>query len=168
MLSKLCRLENEYNTALTLWEPVVAFAPEDFENSLQGAILNDDFLKVKESLAQGTTYVNDGDSNGVTPLHLSCSFLSNKPRLEITAHLLHFPEIDVSLPNFCGNTPFHYFVRFTISDSWLSKYLSIFDQFLLLNSKILGARNHKVTIPFFSFFTATPLVHSPFKNHILI
>lgn len=144
-MSKLCRLENEHNTVLTLWEPAVfCLEQKSFDDSLEGCILNDDINKVIETLSQGTKYVNEGDSNGVTPLHLSCSFIGNKPRFEITTHLLNYPEIDVSLSNFCGNTPFHYFVRFQISDSTLPKYKAIFDKFIQNNPEILKARNHKV------------------------
>ena len=147
VMSKLCRIENEYKTAVALWEPVVKITPEEFADTLEGAILNNDLARVKECLGQGTKYVNEADSNGVTPLHLSCSYTTNIPRLEITNYFLGLPEIDVGVTNFCGDTPFHYFLHVQVPDKQVTLYRNLLDKFVEAKKEIIDAPNHKGGTP---------------------
>lgn len=152
ILNKLCRLENEHMTCLNVWEPTVQ---ANAYNNLETAVLNNDVNEVKKILENGTTYINDSDCNGLTILHLSCIHVNEKPCLDVTYFLLNYPEIDVLLKNFCGNTAFHYFLQ--ICPEKLKQefhfYNTILKQFLKSNKVLLSTKNNNVSFigVFFSF-----------------
>ena len=125
--SYLCRLENEHMTALSMWEPAVM--EKDLYSIAETSIIENDVEKLSKVINEGMLYINEQDSSGATLLHLSCSFLYQKARLEVTELLLDYPGIDLSLKNYCGNTAFHYFLQ--IPRENITRYKEILEKFVV-------------------------------------
>lgn len=121
-MSCFIRAENEHKTVLAKWDKSSTNERQSSKSfleskALEKAVIEDDVKQVKYLLSHGLAYVNEKDANGWTVLHLSCSYLLNKFRLEITKFLLEFPETDTTAKNNLGNTPLHYLVCLIIPPS---------------------------------------------------
>src|SRR3990167_4912747 len=143
-LSKICRLENEHKTVLDLWEParIVRHSSEEFRTPLENAILKSDLKQVNQLIKGGMVFINEKDTSGSTALHLSCSYIYNEHRLDITEFLLSQPDIDVSIINNNGNSALHYFARIPVTEEIRAKYRCVLLKFLA--NENLFQQNFKV------------------------
>lgn len=157
VMSRFCRLENEHKSVLDLWEP--ARISKDIRGEshtpLENAVMKNDCKQMEQILKGGMSYINEADANGWTPLHLSCSYLMNLPRLEVTECLLNYSEIEMKAVNNYGNTPLHYYAHIPVKEDYRTKYRDVLLKFLKQPDNI-HIQNHKVC--FFIFHLSTLVV----------
>lgn len=141
----------EHTTALAKWDKVSSVRTTSRISSesskvLEKAVIENDVKQVQYLLNNGLAYVNEPDTSGWTVLHLSCSYLLNKLRLETTKFLLDFPETNRKAQNNLGNTPLHYLVCINIPASEDGDlYLQLFHK-LIEDLKIIHIANNEVII----------------------
>ena len=145
VMSKLCRCENEHKSVLDLWEPALVVSQgSQTENRtpLESTVMKNDVKQLEQLLKGGAAYVNEPDGNGWTALHLACSFLMNKPRLESIEFLLDFPETDETIVNNYGCTALHYFAHIPVTENIRTQYRNTLLK-LIRDPKIIHMPNHK-------------------------
>lgn len=147
VLSRFCRLENEHKSVLDLWEPArISRRAGESHTPLENAVMKNDCKQLEHVLKSGLSYINEQDSNGWTPLHLSCSYLMNIPRLEITDCLFNYPEIEVKAVNNYGNTPLHYYAHIPVKEEYRTKYRDVLLKFMKFPD-VIHIQNHKGETP---------------------